>query len=117
MLQRSIDLAAIEAEIERVRSLSGNALRRRWQAVFGRSVPEHRYCAFGSATVEAPTGCAVTSNRLASITMFASMLNTDTRNGASRRVPATGASDISISRPPERYLTSGVDARWPAIGS
>jgi hypothetical protein len=41
MLQRSIDLAAIEAEIERVRSLSGNALRRRWQAVFGRSVPEH----------------------------------------------------------------------------
>jgi hypothetical protein len=41
MLQRSIDVAAIEAEIERVRSLSGNALRRRWQAVFGRSVPEH----------------------------------------------------------------------------
>jgi hypothetical protein len=41
MLQRSIDLAAIEAEIERVRSLSGSALRRRWQAVFGRSVPEH----------------------------------------------------------------------------
>ena len=41
MLQRSMDLAAIEAEIERVRSLSGSALRRRWQAVFGRSVPEH----------------------------------------------------------------------------
>jgi hypothetical protein len=47
----------------------------------------NRHCAFGSATVEAPTGCAVASNRLASITMFASMLNTDTRNGASRRVP------------------------------
>jgi hypothetical protein len=47
MLQRSIDLAAIEAEIERVRSLSGNALRRRWQAVFGRSVPEHLTAGLG----------------------------------------------------------------------
>jgi Protein of unknown function (DUF2924) len=41
MLQRFIDAPAIAAEIERVRSLSGNALRRRWQAVFGRSPPEH----------------------------------------------------------------------------
>jgi hypothetical protein len=41
MLQRFVDPAAIAAEIERVRSLSGHALRRRWQAVFGRSVPEH----------------------------------------------------------------------------
>ena len=40
MLQRFIDPAAVAAEIERVRSLSGHALRRRWQAVFGRSVPE-----------------------------------------------------------------------------
>jgi ABC-type uncharacterized transport system substrate-binding protein len=78
---------------------------------------QRRHCGFGSATVEAPTGCTVTSNRLASITKFAIMLTTDTRNGASSRVPATGASVISISRPSERYLTSGVDARWPAIGS
>jgi hypothetical protein len=41
MLQRFVDLAAVEAEIEHVRSLSGNALRRRWQSVFGRSPPEH----------------------------------------------------------------------------
>jgi Protein of unknown function (DUF2924) len=31
----------VEAEIERVRSLSGDVLRRRWQAVFARSVPQH----------------------------------------------------------------------------
>jgi Protein of unknown function (DUF2924) len=40
MLQRFIDPAAVAAEIERVRALSGHALRRRWRAVFGRSVPE-----------------------------------------------------------------------------
>jgi hypothetical protein len=39
MLQRFVDAAAITAEIERVRSLSGAALRRRWQAEFGRPVP------------------------------------------------------------------------------
>jgi hypothetical protein len=41
MLQRFVDLAAVEAEIERVRSLSGDSLRRRWQAAFGRPPPEH----------------------------------------------------------------------------
>jgi Protein of unknown function (DUF2924) len=41
MLQRFVDQAAVAAEIARVRSLSGHALRRRWQAVFGRLVPEH----------------------------------------------------------------------------
>ena len=40
MLQRFVDPAAVAAEIERVRSLSGIALRRRWQAVFGRVAPE-----------------------------------------------------------------------------
>jgi hypothetical protein len=39
MLQRFVDAAAVEAEIERVRSLSGTALRRRWQAEFGRPLP------------------------------------------------------------------------------
>jgi Protein of unknown function (DUF2924) len=39
MLQR-IESAAVEAEIERVRSLSGHALRRRWQTAFGRSIPK-----------------------------------------------------------------------------
>src|SRR5207237_10184546 len=39
MLQRLVDAAAVEAEIERVRSLSGDALRRRWQAEFGRPLP------------------------------------------------------------------------------
>jgi hypothetical protein len=73
--------------------------------------------AFGSATGEASCGGAVVSSRLASIVKFASMLTTDSWNGASRRVPAIGASAISISRPSERYLTSGIDARWPAIGS
>jgi Bacterial Ig-like domain len=34
MLQRFVDPAAVEAEIDRVWSLSGQALRRRWQAVF-----------------------------------------------------------------------------------
>ena len=79
--------------------------------------PQHRHCPFGSATVEASSGREVVSNRLASITIFASMLTTDSRNGASRRVPATGASAISISRPSERYLTRVFDALWPAIGS
>ena len=35
MLQRFVDPAAVAAEIVRLRSLSGGALRRRWQAVFG----------------------------------------------------------------------------------
>jgi hypothetical protein len=34
------NLHAIAAEVARVRSLSGDALRRRWQSVFGRSPPE-----------------------------------------------------------------------------
>ena len=41
MLQRFVDPAAVEAEVERVRSLSGDALRRRWRAVFGRLAPQH----------------------------------------------------------------------------
>jgi hypothetical protein len=40
MLQRLVDAAAVEAEIERVRSLSGAALRRRWQGEFGRPPPK-----------------------------------------------------------------------------
>ena len=40
MLQRFVDAAAVEAEIARVRSLFGDALRRRWQSVFGRSPPD-----------------------------------------------------------------------------
>jgi hypothetical protein len=40
MLQRLVDAAAVEAEIERVRSLSGAALCRRWQAEFGRPPPK-----------------------------------------------------------------------------
>ena len=39
MLQRLVDAAAVEAEIERVRLLSGAALRRRWQVEFGRPLP------------------------------------------------------------------------------
>jgi hypothetical protein len=41
MLQRFADPAAIAAEIERVRSLSGDTLRRCWRAVFGRSPAQH----------------------------------------------------------------------------
>ena len=41
MLQRFVDPAAVAAEIDRVRSLTGDALRRRWRAVFGRPVPQH----------------------------------------------------------------------------
>src|ERR1700751_1682046 len=41
MLQRFVDPAAVAAEIDRVRSLSGFALRGHWQAVFGRAAPEH----------------------------------------------------------------------------
>src|SRR6202166_4764885 len=40
MLHRLVDAATVEAEIERVRSLSGAALRRRWQAEFGRPAPK-----------------------------------------------------------------------------
>jgi hypothetical protein len=39
MRQRWTDPAAIEAEIARIRSLSFDALRRRWQVVFGRTPP------------------------------------------------------------------------------
>src|SRR3954463_8854512 len=65
-----------------------------------------------------PTGAGaiIVSNRLASIVKIASVLNTERQNGAKRRVPGIGASAISISRPSERYLTSGIDA-WPAIVS
>jgi hypothetical protein len=40
MLQRWVDAAAVEAEIARVRSLSGATLRRRWQAEFGHPAPK-----------------------------------------------------------------------------
>jgi hypothetical protein len=40
MLQRWVDVAAVEAEIARVRSLSGATLRRRWQAEFGHPAPK-----------------------------------------------------------------------------
>src|SRR5882757_6338295 len=39
MAQRSIDLPAIEAEIERIRSLGLDALRARWRSVFGAMPP------------------------------------------------------------------------------
>ena len=39
MLERLVDAAAVEAEIERVQSLSGDALRRHWQSEFGRPLP------------------------------------------------------------------------------
>jgi hypothetical protein len=39
MLQRLVDAGAVAAEIERLRSLSGAALRRRWQSEFGRPLP------------------------------------------------------------------------------
>jgi hypothetical protein len=41
MLLRLVDAGAVAAEIARVRLLSGGAVRRRRQAVFGRSPPEH----------------------------------------------------------------------------
>src|ERR1700680_2760579 len=40
MLQRLVDAAAVAAERERGRSLSRAALRRRWQAEFGRPLPK-----------------------------------------------------------------------------
>ena len=39
MRQPMIDPAAIAAEIDRIRSLGMDALRRRWRAVFGRKPP------------------------------------------------------------------------------
>jgi hypothetical protein len=41
MLQRLVDPATVAAAIERVCSLSGHALRRRWRSAFGRSPPEY----------------------------------------------------------------------------
>jgi hypothetical protein len=41
MPPRFVDVASVEVEIAGVRSLGGHALRRRWQAVFARSVPQH----------------------------------------------------------------------------
>jgi hypothetical protein len=40
VVRKKLGLTLQAAEIERVRSLSGHALQRRWRAVFGRSVPE-----------------------------------------------------------------------------
>ena len=86
----------------------------------------HARPAHGSRRVTAPLGqqplehrqaAAVASNRLASITTFPSIFETESRNGASRRVLPTGASVISISRPSERYLTRVLVAKWPTIGS
>ena len=56
MLQRFVDAAAVAAEIERVRFLSGAALRRRWQAEFGRPLP-------GSLPVDSLPGFTVVPNR------------------------------------------------------
>jgi len=39
MAQRSVDPAAIEAEVDRIRSLGGVALRQRWRLMFGRPPP------------------------------------------------------------------------------
>jgi hypothetical protein len=39
MRRRWSDAATVEAEIERIRSLAPQALRRRWRAVFGRAAP------------------------------------------------------------------------------
>jgi histone H3/H4 len=41
MPQRFVDAAAVTAEVEQVRALSGHALRRRWRAVFARPIPKH----------------------------------------------------------------------------
>jgi hypothetical protein len=41
VLERFSDPAAVATEIERVRSLSGEALRRLWRSVFARPVPQH----------------------------------------------------------------------------
>jgi hypothetical protein len=41
MLHQFVDPAAVATEIERVRSLSGEALRRLWRSVFARPVPQH----------------------------------------------------------------------------
>src|SRR5438105_9323620 len=38
-MRQQTDPAAIESEIARIRSLSSDALRRRWRAVFGRIAP------------------------------------------------------------------------------
>src|SRR5437764_5058209 len=80
------------------------------------STPSLRVGSDGCATlggVPAGAGAIIVSNRLASIIKFASVLTTNSRNGANRRVPVIGASAIWISRPSERYLTSGIFARWP----
>jgi hypothetical protein len=78
---------------------------------------EVHHCDLGSATVAASKGAAAASNWFASIKTFPSMLVTDSRKGASRRVPRIGASATSISLPSERYLTKLLDGLWPAIGS
>jgi hypothetical protein len=39
MAQRSVDQAAMEAEIKRIRSLGLHALRQRWRAMFGSQAP------------------------------------------------------------------------------
>ena len=39
MAQRATDLPAIEAEIERIRSLGLDALRARWRSMFGAMPP------------------------------------------------------------------------------
>src|ERR1700680_2800251 len=64
MLQRLVDAAAVEAEIERVRSLSGAALRRRWQAEFGRPPPRTLGAASDSSSLEGSALAWPTHHRL-----------------------------------------------------
>jgi hypothetical protein len=40
MGQRSIDAAAIEAEVDQIRSLGIDALRKRWRMMFGAAPPK-----------------------------------------------------------------------------
>jgi hypothetical protein len=67
MLQRFVDLTSVEAEIARVRLLSGDALRRRWQSVFGRPPPERLTADLLRRTESIGTGLSLDNGWLNSV--------------------------------------------------
>jgi hypothetical protein len=55
MNQRTIDAAAIEAEVDQIRSLGVDALRARWSMLFGAAPPDTTYSSL-SIIAQAITG-------------------------------------------------------------
>ena len=116
MLQRFIDPAAVAAEIERVRSLSGPALRRRWQSAFGRSHEDQKVASLRKfpphKSSSARSGCTNSKRRNARWTHNAALaLSPRTNHGAGARRGASRNNIHSNRLTQVRRLHQACEAR------